>query len=106
MCFKLKSKGETDTTTKINLITEDDAKYHVQAKINNIVLSAYIYIYFGTACNLLKLEKALTLNLTIDKQKNIVVQGYGGAVIRTIRHVAASLTVDDVTRKVARLTIY
>jgi hypothetical protein len=98
MCFKLKARKENSQPAQVQQISKDDAKYHINAKINNQTVTAYVD--FGSACNLIKLEKAQELQLTIDKERAITIRGYGGALVPTLGLIQANVNVDSVTRSV------
>ncbi|CAH1378363.1 unnamed protein product [Tenebrio molitor] len=98
MCFKLKTRKENSEPAQVQQISKDDAKYHINAKINNQTVTAYVD--FGSACNLIKLEKAQELQLTIDKERAITIRGYGGALVPTLGLIQANVNVDSVTRSV------
>jgi hypothetical protein len=98
MCFKLKTRKENSQPAQVQQISKNDAKYHINAKINNQTVTAYVD--FGSACNLIKLEKAQELQLTIDKERAITIRGYGGALVPTLGLIQANVNVDSVTRSV------
>lgn len=100
-CFSLKSRA--DLSTKINIVSVDDAKYHVTAKINDVDVSTYID--FGSACNVIKLNTAKSLGLPINTTKQTTMRGYGGAVVTSLGETFAKVKIDEVERDVPILVV-
>lgn len=104
MCFKLQGKNNFNNfSRKINLISTDDAKYHITAKINDIDIPAYID--FGSACNIMTLSTATKLKLPIDYCKQTIMRGYGGAFVASLGETKARIKVDEVEREVSILIV-
>lgn len=95
-CFRFNSNAAH--SSKINIVTRNDAKYHVLAKVNNKEVQAYVD--FGSACNIMKLCQAVSLGLPIDTNKKIIMKGFGGGTVTSIGEVDAKIKVDDVERQV------
>lgn len=100
-CFALKSRPEL--SAKINVVSVDEAKYHVTAKINNVDVPAYID--FGSACNIMKLETAKSLGLPINTTRQTTMRGYGGAVVTSLGETLAKIKIDEVERDVPILVV-
>lgn len=100
-CFSLQRRNKTSTT--VNTVSLDDAKYHVTAKLNNIDIPAYID--FGSACNIIKLKAAKSLELPIDFSKQTTMRGYGGALVTSLGETSAKLRIDEVERDVPILVV-
>jgi hypothetical protein len=98
-CFKKKrgERGPKKTINKLSRVRTDEAneKFHKQARVANKIISAYVD--FGSGCNTMKIETARKLKLEIKPDEtNVVIEGYGGAMINPIGIVKTEVEIDEI----------
>jgi hypothetical protein len=58
------------------------------------------YVDFGSACNIMRLNKAISLKLPINTAEKTTLVGFGGGVVTSIGGTRADIKVDEVERAV------